>query len=51
MGRKAGSALQKLIGKRRRKMRKCALAVGLPIYAEKPGDFETRLRHYFREWS
>ncbi|HYX73802.1 MAG TPA: CHAD domain-containing protein [Steroidobacteraceae bacterium] len=51
LGRKADSALQKLIDKRRRKMRKRALAVGLPIYAEKPGHFESRLRHYFREWS
>jgi CHAD domain-containing protein len=51
LGRKADSALQKLIDKRRRKMRKRALAVGLPIYAEKPGHFETRLRTYFREWS
>jgi len=51
LGRKADSTLQKLIDKRRRKMRKRALSVGLPIYAEKPGHFETRLRHYFREWS
>lgn len=51
MGRKAQSALQKQIDKRRRKMRKRALAVGLPIYAEKPGQFESRLRGYFRRWS
>ena len=51
LGRKADSALQKLIDKRRHKMRRRALSVGLPIYAEKPGHFETRLRHYFGEWS
>jgi CHAD domain-containing protein len=51
MGRKADSALQKLIDKRRRKLRKRALAVGLPIYAEKPAQFEARLRHYFQRWS
>jgi CHAD domain-containing protein len=51
IGRQADSALQKLIDKRRRKLRKRALAVGLPIYAEKPADFERRLRHYFRRWS
>jgi hypothetical protein len=51
LGRKTDCALQKAIDKRRRKMRKRALAVGLPIYAEKPGHFETRLRHDFRRWS
>jgi hypothetical protein len=51
MGRKADSALQKLIDKRRRKRRKRALAVGLPIYAEKSAQFEARLRHYFQRWS
>ncbi|HEY6825031.1 MAG TPA: CHAD domain-containing protein [Steroidobacteraceae bacterium] len=51
LGRKTDCALQKVIEKRRRKMRKRAFAVGLPIYAEKPGHFELRLRHYFRRWS
>jgi hypothetical protein len=50
VGRKADSALQKLIKKRRRKLRKRALAVGLPFYAEKPAHFQTRLRQYFRRW-
>lgn len=51
LGRKTDTALQKRIAKRRRKMCKRALAVGLPIYAEKPGHFERRLRQYFRCWS
>jgi CHAD domain-containing protein len=51
LGRKADSALQKLIDKGRRKDAQACPAVGLPIYAEKPGHFETRLRHYFRAWS
>jgi hypothetical protein len=28
-----------------------ALAVGLPVYTEKPVHFESRLRRYFRRWS
>jgi CHAD domain-containing protein len=51
VGRKADSALQKVIKKRRRKLCKRALAVGLPIYAEKPGHFQTRLLQYFQQWS
>jgi CHAD domain-containing protein len=51
LGRKADSTLQKKIEQRRRKMCKRALAVGLPIYAEKPARFEKRLRGYFRRWS
>jgi CHAD domain-containing protein len=51
LGRKADATLQKRIAKRRRKMCMRALAVGLPLYAEKPGHFEKRLRHYFRCWS
>jgi hypothetical protein len=51
MGRKADTALQKLIDKRRRKACERALAVGLAIYAEKPAHFETRLQHYFERWS
>jgi hypothetical protein len=51
LGRKTDIALQKRIAKRRRRSCKRALAVGLPIYAEKPGHFEKRLRQYFRSWS
>jgi hypothetical protein len=51
VGRQADSALQKLIKKRRRKLCKCALAVGLPIYADKPGHFQKRLLQYFQQWS
>ncbi len=51
LGRKAHAALQKRIGKRRRKKCERALSLGLPIYAEKPTHFERRLRRYIREWS
>jgi CHAD domain-containing protein len=44
-------SLQRLIDKRRRKLRKRALQVGLPLYAEKPAHFEARLRRYLREWT
>ena len=49
-GHEADGALQKLIARKRRKLRKRALEVGLPLYAEKPRDFAARLRGYFREW-
>ena len=45
---KTQARLQHAISRKRRKLRKRALAVGLPLYAEKPGRFETRLRRYFR---
>ena len=48
--RKANRELQRLIDKRRRKLRKRALQVGLPLYAEKPGHFAARLRGYLRKW-
>lgn len=48
---KTHKALQRLIGKRRRKLRKRALQVGLPLYAEKPAHFEARLRRYLRVWA
>ncbi len=48
LGREAHAALQKRIDKRRRKMRKRALAVGLRLYAEKPRHFESRVRGYAR---
>jgi hypothetical protein len=51
VGRKADFALQKLIRNRHRKLCKRALAVGLPIYAEKPGHFQRRLLQYFQQWS
>lgn len=47
---KASRELQRLIDKRRRKLRKRALRVGLPLYSEKPGHFEARLRGYLRQW-
>jgi len=37
LGRKTDAALQRRIAKRRRKICKRALAVGLPLYAEHPG--------------
>jgi len=49
--RKAERSLKKLIEKRRRKLRKGAISVGLPVYSEKPADFETRLRRYFQQWT
>lgn len=51
LGRKADCALQKIIDKRRRKMCRRALSVGLPLYTEKPAHFESRLRRYFRRFS
>lgn len=45
---KANRELQRLIDKRRRKLRKRALRVGLPLYAEKPGHFAARLGGYLR---
>ena len=48
---KAKRSLKKRIEKRRRKLRKRAISVGLPLYSEKPADFETRLRRYFRQWT
>jgi CHAD domain-containing protein len=47
---KTNQKLQRLIDKRRRKLRKRALRVGLPLYAEKPAHFEARLQRYLREW-
>ncbi len=47
---KTNRTLQRLIDKRRRKLRKRALKVGLPLYREKPAHFEARLRGYFRQW-
>jgi CHAD domain-containing protein len=47
---KTNHRLQRLIDKRRRKLRKRALRIGLPLYAEKPAHFEARLQRYLREW-
>jgi hypothetical protein len=47
---KTNHELQRLIDKRRRKLRKRALRAGLSLYAEKPAQFEARLRGYLREW-
>lgn len=51
IARKTDDRLQHAISKKRRKLRKRALAVGLPLYAEKPARFETRLRRYLRQWA
>ena len=48
--REVARSLQKLIEKRRHRLRKRAISVGFPVYSEKPADFEARLRRYFRQW-
>jgi hypothetical protein len=48
---KAERSLESLIRRRQRKLRKRAISLGTPLYGEKPGHFEARLKRYLRNWS
>lgn len=43
-------ALTSLIVARRKKLQRNAMAAGDRCYAQRPRDFDRRLRGYFREW-